>query len=127
MEYRKICGIIPVRRRDGIAKILLSMEFSSDKERDALLARAGLPAGSDVVPSMGFMLRLDGALEPLSLSLDGKGVHGGIKYYRVTNRYLDEIRKELARRCPGATWYRRGELARNTSGDNTDERSDYDD
>ena len=97
MKYVKINSVTPARRIDGLATAIVDMEFVSSRERDALLSRAGLPEGSDVVPRFVFLLRTDGGLQAVSLSLDGRGVHGKLEPYgKVSGEVLREVRKAFA-------------------------------
>ena len=107
MNFASIYSVTPLRRIDGKAAVVVEMSFTNDRERDALLTRAGLPVGSSVVPRMTFILRTDDGIQPRALSLDGRGAHAHIVYNRVSRELLAEVRKALeARRRP--TGYGRG-------------------
>ena len=97
MRYVKINSVTPARRIDGLATAIVDMEFASSRERDALLSRAGLPEGSEVVPRLVFRLRTDRGIQALSLSLDGRGVHGKVDPYgKVSGEVLHAVREAFA-------------------------------
>lgn len=96
MRYVNIYSITPLKRKDGSATVIAEMAFASPAEKAVLLARAGLPADAPVVPRIVFRVRLDHGVQPVALSLDGKGAHGVIEpYIKVSGDVLRSVKAAL--------------------------------